>query len=305
MTVRIRPILQLVRLPNVFTAAADGLAGRLLVGGALDDLAGWTPIAGASMALYAAGMALNDWFDLEVDREERPERPLPSGKVAVGVAGAIGWGGLALGLLLAGLAGGFASSTFAVAAALASAIVGYNAGLKNTFLGPWAMGSCRALNMLMGMAAAPSLGGPAAWLAAGAFGAFVAGVTWISRSEARGGETRNILVGLGIQDLSLLGLAAAALAPGRFPDPTPGRPAFPPEGLLVLGLVAAAVNLAAWRALREPSPALTRRAVKTGVLALVWLDVALVASVRGPLPALAVAAFWLPAFLLARRLYAT
>ncbi|WP_068409716.1 UbiA family prenyltransferase [Planctomyces sp. SH-PL62] len=305
MRTSIRSVLQLVRLPNVFTAAADSLAGWLLVGGALGDLAGWAPLAGASMALYAAGMALNDWFDLDVDRAERPERPLPSGKVAVGVAAAIGWGGLALGLLAAAFARGFASPTFAVAVALAGAIVGYNAGLKKTFLGPWAMGSCRAFNMLLGMSAAASLGGPIAWLAAAAFGTFVAGVTWISRSEAHGGETRNLIIGLSIQDLALLGLAAVSLAPGSFPEPWAGRPLIPLEGLLVLALAALAINAAASRAIREPSPALIRRAVKTGVLSLVWLDVALVASVRGPLPALAVAALWPPAFLLARRLYAT
>ncbi|WP_240911116.1 UbiA family prenyltransferase [Paludisphaera soli] len=304
MRISIRPVLQLVRLPNVFTAAADSLAGWLLVGRALDDLAGWTPLAAASMSLYAAGMALNDWFDLEVDRAERPDRPLPSGKVAVGVAGAIGWGGLALGLLLAAVAGGLASPTFAVAVALATAIVGYNAGLKHTALGPWSMGSCRALNMLLGMSVAASLGGPIAWTAAAAFGAFVAGVTWISRSEARGGETRNLCVGLAIQDLALLALAAVTLAPRRFPE-FHFEPTIRLEGLPVLALVALAVNAAAWRAIREPSPALTRRAVKTGVLALVWLDVALVASIRGPIPALAVAALWVPAFLLARRLYAT
>ena len=35
------------------------------------------------MALfYTAGMILNDVADLEVDRRERPERPLPSGAVS-------------------------------------------------------------------------------------------------------------------------------------------------------------------------------------------------------------------------------
>ena len=35
-----KPYLQLVRLPNVFTAAADSLAGWLLVGGSLDSPSG-------------------------------------------------------------------------------------------------------------------------------------------------------------------------------------------------------------------------------------------------------------------------
>ena len=299
-------ILQLIRLPNVITAAADSLAGWLLVGGALGETSGWLPLAGASMCLYTAGMALNDYFDLEVDRRERPGRPLPSGRVPPRVAAGIGWGGLALGLLLALVAGaGGLSSTLVVGFLLALAILSYNAGLKQTFLGPPAMGSCRALNLLLGMSVAPGLGGPVAWLAAGAFGLFVAGVTWISRSEAFGGETRNLLVGLTLQNLAFLGLAAAALMPGHFPNPSADRPLVPLEGLLILGTIAVVVNNAAARAIREPTSKFFQLAVKTGVLSLVWLDVALVASVRGPSPAFAVALLWLPAFLLARWLYST
>lgn len=299
-------ILQLIRLPNVITAAADSLAGWLLVGGALAEVSGWLPLAGASMCLYAAGMALNDFFDLDVDRRERPKRPLPSGRVSPKTAAAIGWAGLTLGLVLALVAGaGGLSSTLIVGVLLAAAILSYDAGLKDTFLGPWAMGSCRALNMLLGMSVAVNLGGPIAWLAAGAFGLFVVGVTWISRSEAFGGETRNLTVGMTLQNVAFLGLAAAALMPGRFPYPTPNKPLLALEGLLVLGMIAVVVNNAAARAIREPNPQYIQQAVKTGVLSLVWLDVALVASVRGPSPAFAVALFWLPAFLLARWLYST
>ena len=303
----LRPVLQLIRLPNVFTAAADGLAGWLIVGGRLEDPDRWLPVAMASMAFYAAGMALNDWFDLEVDRAERPGRPLPSGAVPVRWAAAIGWGGLALGLALAAFAGGgFASSPFAVGVALAAAITGYNAGLKNTPLGPWAMGSCRALNLLLGAAAgaASDLGGPMVWLAAAAFGAFVAGVTWISRSEAHGGETRNVKIGLAIQVAAILAFGAAAVGLAASSKTTTDQPARL-IGLIVLAEVLRRAVGAGLRAVRSPSPAMIQQAVKSGVLSLVWLDVALVATARGPLPALAVAALWPPAFLLARRLYAT
>ena len=37
----IKPYLQLVRLPNLFTAAADPLAGWLLVRGSLDEPGRW------------------------------------------------------------------------------------------------------------------------------------------------------------------------------------------------------------------------------------------------------------------------
>ena len=46
--------------------------------------------------------------------------------------------------------------------------------------------------------------------------------------------------------------------------------------------MALAVNLAATRAIYQPVPAVIQQTVKTGILALVWIDVGLVAAVRGP-----------------------
>src|SRR5271165_3758836 len=88
---------QLIRLPNVLTAAADSLAGWLLVGGALSDARGWAPLGLASMVLYAAGMAINDVVDAKIDRLERPGRPIPSGRVSKHIGIAIGAGGLLVG----------------------------------------------------------------------------------------------------------------------------------------------------------------------------------------------------------------
>jgi hypothetical protein len=295
--------LQLIRLPNVFTAAADSLAGWLLVGGSLAALGHWLPLAMASMVLYTAGMALNDLFDLEVDRVERPGRPLPSGRVPRAFAAWLGGAALVLGPLLAGLSG--SSASLIVAALLAIAILMYDAGLKRTVLGPEIMGACRGLNLLLGMTRSPALGGAAGWLAAVSFGLFVAGVTWISRSETESGRTRNLLIGLTLQNLAIVGLMAVALQPRRFTYPLSDRPVIPLEGLLVLALVALAVDLAATRAIYQPVPAVIQKTVKTGILSLVWIDVGLVAAVRGPETAAAVAALWIPAYLLGRWLYST
>src|SRR5207245_1274760 len=74
----------------------------------------------ASACLYLGVIALNDYFDREVDAVERPERPIPSGAVPPAVAAGIGAALLAAGIALAGLAGGSATT---VAAVLALAIV--------------------------------------------------------------------------------------------------------------------------------------------------------------------------------------
>ncbi len=295
--------LQLVRLPNVLTAAADSLAGWLLVGGALAEWDRWLPMAIASMILYAAGTALNDVFDMEIDREERPGRPLPSGRASYRAAAMFGGMGLGLAPAIAGASG--SAITASVAAVLAMVIFAYDVQVKRTYLGPVFMGACRGLNLLMGMSSAPEMGGPAAWASAAAYGVFVAGITVISRSETHEGERRGVVGGLAILDLALLGLAASAISHRRFPEVMTGDPPALIAGLIVIGLIAALVNRAAVLAIRDPRPRTIQRTVKTGILSLVWLNVGLVAAVRGIEPAMALAVLWVPAYLLGRWLYST
>ncbi len=295
--------LQLIRLPNVLTAAADSLAGWLLVGGSLAQLGRWLPIVSASMVLYASGTTLNDVFDIEVDRDERPGRPLPSGRASITAAAWLGGLGLLLGPVLA-LAGGSLPAA-AVAVTLAIFILAYDAGVKHSLVGPAFMGACRGLNLLMGMAQAPDLGGAIAWSAAAAYGLFVAGITVISRFETHEGDRRGLVAGLTILDLALLGLGAVALAHQRFPYPASGRPLIPLEGILAIALIALVVNQAATAAIKQPTPRSIQKTVKTGILSLVWLNVGLVAAVRGIEPAAVIASIWVPAYLLGRWLYST
>ncbi len=68
------PLFQLIRLPNVLTAAADSLAGWLLGGRSLGEAGRWVPLALASMILYAAGMALNDVYISHAVHSPHPPR---------------------------------------------------------------------------------------------------------------------------------------------------------------------------------------------------------------------------------------
>ncbi len=299
----IKAWLQLVRLPNVVTAAADSMAGWLLATGSAAEPSHWLPLTAASMVLYASGTALNDVFDYEIDRAERPARPLPSGQVSRRTAAWLAGSGLALGPALALTSGSVASGI--VAAILAACILGYDGGLEHTRLGPVVMGACRGLNLLLGMSAVPALAGPTAWCAAGAYGLFVAGITVVSRSEVYGGNRRALLTGLALQNIAVLGLAGVALAHRHFPRPDPNRPLLPLEGLLVLALVALAVNANATRAIKDPIPPLIQKTIKTSLLALVWLHVGVIAGVRGLEPAAMVAVLSVPAYLLGRWLYTT
>ena len=302
---KLKPYFQLVRLPNVFTAAADSLAGWLWVGGAWGVWRVWLPLAVASMAIYAAGIALNDVFDLAIDREERPNRPIPSGRVSVRFAAVLGTVLLAIGLLAAGLTG--KTSVAIVAGAIVAAVLAYDLGVKRTILGPEVMGICRMLNVLMGMAAGSSVATdrPSGAIVAGSIGVFVVGLTWVSRSETHSGRRSGLAAGVSIQALSLAFLATSAIGTVR-PYLAPASSVWNVAlGLSVLAAVAFFVGRAAWNAWREPIPPRIQALVKTSVLSLVWLDVAIVASRRGPLDALAVAALWVPAFVLGRWIYST
>jgi UbiA prenyltransferase family len=213
----IKPYLQLVRLPNLFTAAADSLAGWLLVGGAFHDLRHWPWLVLASVATYAGGVALNDVFDVEIDRRERPGRPIPSGRVGRSTAAVLAVSLLGLGLLFAWLAA--TRHGLAVELALVGCILAYDTGLKRTVLGPEVMGACRGLNLLLGMSHAASLGGPVCWAVAAAYAIFVTGITWISRSEVdpAGELNPGVVAGVFLQNFAFLVYLAACVHPEYFP----------------------------------------------------------------------------------------
>ena len=80
--------LQLMRLPTIFTALSNILCGYLITAADHDlsallsqsDL--WLLLA-SSTGLYFGGMVLNDVFDAKLDAVERPERPIPSGRISL------------------------------------------------------------------------------------------------------------------------------------------------------------------------------------------------------------------------------
>ena len=297
---RVKPYLQLIRLPNVFTAGADCLAGWLFVGGSLTGSFRWIGLVLGSMAIYAGGIALNDVFDIEIDRAERPQRPIPSGRVPYRTA-------LGLAILLLTLGWVSASLTreprsMAVATLLIAAVVAYDWGLRATKLGPQVMGLCRALNLLLGMTSAPWASSPILWIYVVAYGTFVAGVTWISRNEASGSGRFPLKLGTVLQAFAFLGLGAAtAMSPPLLEFPTVLKVA----AFFVLATLAVLIFRKDWSAIRSPGPRTIQTAVKTAILSLVWLHVGLLLGVRGWFAAWIVSLFWFPAITVGRWIYST
>ncbi|MDP9489185.1 MAG: UbiA family prenyltransferase, partial [Thermoproteota archaeon] len=81
--------LLLIRLPNLFTLPSNILLGFILVSTFTLTITSVTQIlvlVTISTLLYCVGLVLNDLFDYEIDKKERPNRPLASGKISRKVA---------------------------------------------------------------------------------------------------------------------------------------------------------------------------------------------------------------------------
>src|SRR5262245_833446 len=272
---------QLVRLPNAFTAMADICLGALATGALPGGTLAFICLLIASTSLYSAGMVWNDFFDFEQDLRERAFRPLPSGRINRGGAARRGRVFLSPGVAFSGAsdqaAGSDRSRALTVAGLLVAAILLYDGWLKRTAFGPVAMGSCRFLNILLGLTI---LGSPIptwGWLLALAIGTYIAGVTWFARTEAHVSNQNILLSAAAIMLLGIvLALAVPALAKYADADVAPSI-GFPYLMVAFAGYLA----LAVLPAISRPVPQRVQPAVKRAVLGLVLLDAILAAGLVG------------------------
>jgi 4-hydroxybenzoate polyprenyltransferase len=250
--------LQLLRPANIVTAWADILAGFAASGyvGELTPLA-WLLLA--TTGLYGGGIVFNDVFDAKLDAEERPERPIPSGRASVLGATILGSIFLSVGLIAA-LQVSTKSAT--VAAIVACMALLYDAvGKHNAVLGPINMGVCRGGNLLLGVSVVPTMVGEYWYLALIAI-AYIAGITTLSRDEVKVGKSTARVVALSLVVIVIFGLLGLGLL-NNYKVLT---------ALPFIILFAAQVLLPFIKAVRQPTPEQIRIAVKTGVLCLIVLD---------------------------------
>ncbi|MFC9592954.1 SCO3242 family prenyltransferase [Streptomyces sp. NPDC056944] len=324
---RARAWADLFRVSALLSVPGDALAGAATAGARPGR--GTLHAIGASLCLYEAGMALNDWADREEDARERPHRPLPSGRVTPAAALAAS---AALTLAGLGLASRAGRPALATATALATTVWAYDLGLKHTPAGPATMAAARALDLLLGAVASttatpstrtatasttatpstrtavvsttatpstrtatatPAGPGPhpaRALPAAALLGAHTYAVTATSRHETRGGSTRTPLAALAVT----LAVAAGTSGAGASPFGT----------LLALTYARTPATLLLHAAL-NPSAALTERAVAGGIRATIPLQAALAARGGAPGTALALLGLIPAARALARKVSPT
>lgn len=312
----LKTLLQLGRVPNVFTAVSNVMAGYLLTH---EDLADWPAallLVASSALLYTAGMVLNDVFDVAQDTEQRPRRPIPSGRISLAAARVLGWslliGGTVSGIVIGVLRG--TAMPMLIAVSLAITIVLYDGPLKRTMLAPVVMGLCRYFNVLLGMSLVSfelyAWFHPMYNAVAAGVGIYVVGLTWFARTEAEEESGRSGLTGGML--VMLAGIALLGYAPRLADDSLPAY-AMPLKQITQGWLWPAMWVLFGFFTIRRtvpaivsPTPTLVQFAVKQSIFALVIFDAAIVTAVHGPMPfGIAIVALLFPMQILGSYVYST
>ena len=181
----LRSLLILGRVSNLPTVWSNCLAGWLLAGGG--STAHFVQLTLGTTFLYLGGMFLNDAFDADFDRQNRPERPIPSGAIDVGEVWKWGSVWLILGVVCLSLLG---LQSAILAFLLAISILLYDSIHKIFILSPVIMAACRFLVILIASSAATAgITGLSIWSAL-VLAAYIVGLSYMARTESSPGPLR-------------------------------------------------------------------------------------------------------------------
>lgn len=253
----LKPYLQLTRPANLVTAIADILAGMAI---AQFTFSSFDPalLVVSTLGLYGGGVVMNDVFDAKLDSIERPERPIPSGKVPLKSATILGLTLLFIGILAATL---FSYQSGMIAVVVAALTVLYNRFAKHhVFFGPLTMGMCRGGNLFLGMSVLPESFQQYSFVALLPI-AYIAAITLISQDEVHGGKKRTLYIAV---FLYLVVLTAQLLIADR-----QGNVLF---ALPFVLLHAWLIGRPLYNAIQNPIGPLIGKAVKAGVLSLIVMN---------------------------------
>ncbi|WP_276089614.1 UbiA-like protein EboC [Pedobacter sp. JY14-1] len=294
--------IRLMRPANVVTAIADVLAGMAIAGYFLGQQDGfwlggpaslsYIPvllICIATICLYAGGIILNDVFDAELDKIERPERPIPSGLISRNAAAIFGGVFFFIAIFAAGL---YSDEARYLAVAIMVSCLVYDKYLKHhAVFGPLNMGLCRGLNLLLGISIVPGMVQQLWYLAIIPI-LYIAAITMISRGEVHGGNKNTLYFAAALYLLVIGCIAGFGIRNSQVP-----LTAF------FLVLFAVMIFIPLFRAMKDPTGPNIGKAVKSGVIALILMNAAW-ASAFGIWPVAIVITILLPISLLLSKAFA-
>lgn len=141
--------LQIIRPGNVIITGFTVFVGGVIASDGAAVHGFGLLLAAISAALVAAGAnALNDYYDVAIDLINRPDRPIPSGRISLSSARIAGWL-----LMIVGIVTGFTVELQLglVACVVATLLWQYNKVLKRTYLrGNLAVALCGAAAFIYG-----------------------------------------------------------------------------------------------------------------------------------------------------------
>ena len=291
---RLKEYLLLIRLPNVFTAPSNILTGYLAaVTVAEANSVHLIALMVSSGLLYIGGIVLNDYFDIEIDKRERPFRPLPSGNISKRHALTIAMVAMLIANTIALI---FGPVSVAVSLVLTFAIIVYDYRLKHGLSGPFAMGSARFLNVIFG--ASPALlylnnhSYAIVGTAAASLFLYIVAITLLSKKET-GNERPNFIIVF----LMVFGVISAVATLGLLLQL---QWAF----LLNLSIFAIVMIVTFRQYLMKKLPSV-QKVVRNMVISVIILDSVFVSGTAGLPYGLATLLLVAPAVVLAKKLYVT
>ncbi len=287
-----RDYLELIRIPGIFTAQADILAGFFIAGAEKSHILKLVLLLAASSCFYSAGMALNDFFDHRIDLKERPSRPIPSGRVTRAEAFGLGMLFFAAGISFAGMAG---TSSLVVGLFLVCLILTYDGGVKAfSRLGPLNMGGCRYLNLLLGLSIIPFSSGD--FFIPICTGVYISGITMLSRYEAEEANSSIpfpwILGSVFTTWLMYFGFYRLDILPDK-------------AGLFLCSIWVVLVAGYILRLFFNAQASEIQKTVKMLLLGLIVLDSILVLGLRSVFPAVCVLLMLVPCLVISKKFYVT
>jgi len=279
-----------MRAPAIFTAWSNILAAHIIVTGGNIH---WSPLLLlllSSSALFSAGMVLNDCFDYHTDLKERPERPIPSGKVSLIHAVLFSCLLLITGIVSAALV---SIQSVIIALLIMSFIFLYNGVLKQTIAGSLAMAACRYFNWLLGFSLLPF--SELSLLLPITIFLYIISLTLLSQEEEQAKNKTTVL--LTISGIILSGFSIIAIA--TLIQIKPGW-----ESLIILfGVIFIVQHL--WQTYTHFTPKKIQSSIHLLLLAIIPLDAVMVMIFASSWWALTILILLLPGKFLARVMYIT
>ena len=296
-TFNFKDYLILVRLPNLFTLPSNVLVGYFMVSSmTMTSYVQILLLVTTSILLYCVGLILNDLCDYSIDKKERPDRPLASGKVsrraAIGLVVTFSTLALALSFIIN-------ITTFVISSILLITIFGYDKILKKTRAGPFTIGAARVMNVLLG--ASVDFGNIGSYpqfiiltFVLSITFVYVSLIGFISRYEVQGFPNDSKLLVIPAIIAAIIFLIVLFSYAGLFKY----------ESLITLALFSFIMGITFYKFQKNDSVGI-QRIVKNMIMSIIVLDSTFLSGIVGIEMGLVVLELLAPLLILARKMYMT